>query len=492
MSDSPTKPAATPDRTSFGFFYALVFGAFLGLALLKFGNPPIFEKLVTRPQSLLEYIFFTPWPIAWAYTVLAVMAAAGLFAARWFLNIPRWLAALPAVWLVWQFICASFSVTPGLTRVVLPHFLANVVCFYLGVFALNRATTLKLVWWGLFGALAFILMTGFEQHFGGLEQAHQYLLQYVLPKGGDIPPEYVKKMSSTRIFGTLFYPNSLAGALLLLVPPVLTLCWQLRRWFDASARLFIMGVIGLACLAALVWSGSKAGWLLMLLLGLLALLRMDLTPRAKRTIVGIMIVAGLSAFFVHYAGFFRKGATSVSARFDYWRAAAQTALAHPLFGSGPGTFATAYERLKDPRSEMARLAHNDYLEQASDSGFIGAALYAVWIAGAMVCAFPFRPRTVAKTGLAPANPRSQKPLLDELVRSDENWFRYSIWLGLLGWALQCFVEFNFYQPSLTWPALALLGMLAQQITPEERARLGECAAAGLRKLQQRSVQTPRA
>ncbi len=34
-----------------------------------------------------------------------------------------------------------------------------------------------------------------------------------------------------------------------------------------------------------------------------------------------------------------------------------------------------------------------------------------------------------------------------------------IWLGLLGWAAQCLVEFSLQIPALAWPAFALLGYL---------------------------------
>ena len=55
----------------------------------------------------------------------------------------------------------------------------------------------------------------------------------------------------------------------------------------------------------------------------------------------------------------------------------------PIFGSGPGTFQRSYEQLKAPESEMARLTHNDYLEQFSDSGIIGGLAYLAWIASAL-------------------------------------------------------------------------------------------------------------
>jgi O-antigen ligase len=59
----------------------------------------------------------------------------------------------------------------------------------------------------------------------------------------------------------------------------------------------------------------------------------------------------------------------------------QTAINKPIFGTGPGTFAIAYQAVKKPESEMARLTHNDYLQQASDSGFPGLITYMAFIGG---------------------------------------------------------------------------------------------------------------
>jgi hypothetical protein len=62
------------------------------------------------------------------------------------------------------------------------------------------------------------------------------------------------------------------------------------------------------------------------------------------------VVAGLAGFALKYAGYFERKATSVSARFDYWQAAVQTARNRPVFGTGPGTFAIAYLQVKRPES----------------------------------------------------------------------------------------------------------------------------------------------
>jgi O-antigen ligase len=48
---------------------------------------------------------------------------------------------------------------------------------------------------------------------------------------------------------------------------------------------------------------------------------------------------------------------------------------HPMLGTGPGTFQIPYAQIKRPDDEMAKLCHNDYLEQASDSGLLGFVSY---------------------------------------------------------------------------------------------------------------------
>jgi len=253
-------------------------------------------------------------------------------------------------------------------------------------------------------------------------------------------------MSSERIFSTLFYPNTLAGALLLLLPAALAALWQLRALLTAAARWFLIGLVGTAGLACLYWSGSKGGWLMMLLLGLVALLRLPFSRGLKVVLVTGILLAGLAGFFWRHSAFFQKGATSVSARFDYWDAATQTAKAKPLFGTGPGTFAIAYAKIKRPESEMARLAHNDYLEQASDSGLVGLLTYGLFIAGALLWSFPRAGKTLTADD------------------SDE-WLTFAVWLGALGWSLQSFVEFGLYIPALAWPAFTFLGWLLGKQRP---------------------------
>jgi len=413
--------------------FPLCFGLFLGLALLKFCNPPVMEKFFVPPAGGYEWAI-SSWPTSIGYWLLAGVALVGLGAVRVPESAPRWLIAMPLFWLVWQFISATQSVDAGLTGLTLRHFGACAVCFYLGLFCLSRQGAAALFLWPVAVAFALVLAVGLHQHFGGLQETRDYFFTYLYPTMKDVPPEYLKKLSSDRIFSTVFYPNALAGAILLLLPPLLAWVWQAREQFTIGARSFLCGALLAVALACLYWSGSKGGWLLALASGLVVLLNQSLSKRLKLILVCAVLVAGGAGFIWKYAGFFQRGATSVVARFDYWEAAWKTATAKPLLGSGPGTFGFVYATLKRPESEMARLAHNDYLQQASDSGFPGMVAYALFIGGLIWAGY-------------------SEWRLDRLP------LRLGVWVGLFAWALQALGEFTLYVPSLAWTAFAFGGWL---------------------------------
>ena len=438
-SQIPSFVPASPPADRLIPVFSVCFGIFLGLSLLKFCNPPIFEKWVESPKDEAEFIFGYPWPISWAYLLLIPLSIFGMIVARWRKTSGRWLIWVLLAWWLWQVVSTTQSVDDNLSTATLKHFTACVVCFGLGFFSLSRTRNLWLFWAGIFSGLLLVILAGWEQHFGGLKSSRDYFFTYIYPNLKEVPPEYLKKMSSERIFATFFYPNALAGGMLLLLPPTLALLWGTER-FTKAARWFLIGSIAIGSLACLFWSGSKGGWLLMLVLGVIALLRLPMPAKFRAAIIGLVMLVGIAGFTAKYLEFFRRGATSVSARFDYWEAAIKIARNHATFGTGPGTFFIPYQKIKRPESEVARLAHNDYLQQASDSGFPGMICYCTFIVGAL---FISSRRSDFRTG----------------------WATFALWLGVLGWSLQSMVEFSLYIPSLAWPAFAFLGWLTSGVEP---------------------------
>jgi hypothetical protein len=427
-----TRPVPKTESQPFGAtLFAALTGIFLAVTLAKFGNAVIFETTIAAPNDIFELIF-QPWPFDWGYWLIAILSIVGVVAGK--LEIEKdWRSIfgllLPLVWLAWQFISATQTVDSTLTRYTLKHFSACLVCFCLGRFVLSRAENLHPLLIGLLAGFAIVIWTGWDQHFGGLERTRQFF--YAQPNWRDFPPDFIKKIGSNRIYSTLFYPNTLAAIILLVLPISVAGLWSFDQRFTKSARVVLISIFALGGLGCLYWSGSKSGWLLALLLGFVVLLRLQFNRVLKRVLVVGILVLGLGGFAVRYAKFFEKGATSVVARFDYWRAAVQITANHPVLGTGPGTFFIPYQKIKKPESEITRLCHNDYLEQASDSGIIGFLSFTGFIFGSLIILYPGKK--------------------DILV--------FGVWLGLAGVCLHSLVEFNLYIPAVAWPMFLFLGWL---------------------------------
>ena len=442
--------------------YTLAFGLFLGLCIWKFGNPVILDHKISAPSTPSEFLN-EPWPLHWANWILLPLAGFGallILKKNNFWPQTRWLWLLPLAWLGWQFASATQTVDTDLTSATLWQFFGCVTAYFLGAMIYAREQLWRWLLPGLLAAFAFCLVRGIDQRVFEFPQNLQMLVEGERAGWTNFPPQTVAEMKNEsiiittngtdmanpvildkfkkgRVAGTLVYPNALAGIVLLLWPLSLTLAFGATKKLKPVIRLAAIALTIFLGGAAFFWSGSKLGWLIgMAVIGLL-LLRVDWPIKLKLVIVTIVLGLGLGIFAIRFHNYFANGATSVGARFDYWRAAVQTTAANPVFGTGPGTFQRPYAHIKSPAAEMARLTHNDYLEQFSDSGIVGGLSYTAWIILSL---------TVAAKKLL----RSGDPL------------SFAILAGLLGWFAQGFGEFGLYIPALAWPAFTLLGCLVGQ------------------------------
>ena len=456
--------------------YALGFGLFLGLAILKFGNPVILDHKIIPPVSPAEF-WTDAWPTHWGNWILPPLALAG--AALAFIGKSRWpgtrrLWALPLLWFGWQLLSATRTVDGMLTGTTLWQFASCVACYLLGALVLGRKQALRWLLAGVLAAFALCLIKGINQRLVEFPQSRQLLLEgermgwtnippatfaemkhnrvVITTNGMDVAnPAILAKFARGRVMGPLVSPNALAGLILLLLPVSLVLAFtrtkQLRPPIRTTVIVLTIGLGGMA----FFWTGSKLGWLIALAIGNACLFRLQWPMRLiLATLTGILLI-GLVIFAVRFHSYFAAGATSVGARFDYWRAAVETTLDHPLFGTGPGTFQRPYERLKSPAAEMTRLAHNDYLEQFSDSGIVGGVFYAAWIFLSLA--------TIGRRVWQCGDPMT-----------------FALFAGLLGWFVQGLGEFSLYIPALAWTAFTLLGVLQNE--PASNSPKGDGVAAG--------------
>jgi hypothetical protein len=438
-------------------WYALVFGCFLGLCIWKFGNPVILDQKIDAPTTPAEFWTFA-WPLHWASWILVPLAAIGIgLAVQQKLAWPqsKWLWWLPLTWLGWQLLATGWSEDMSLTTATLWQFFGVVACYFLGAFLFANRQVRYWLLAGILVVFAYCLIRAVDQKLFEFPVNYQVLVEGERSGWTNFPPETIvqmkhdnviittndvdvanpvilKKFEKGRVAGTLVYPNALAGLILLLWPASLALVFGATKSLKKPIRVAAITMVVFLGGAAFIWTGSKLGWLVGMGVAGLFLLRLDWPKKLKLAAVGLVIILGLGVFAVRFHTYFAAGATSVGARFDYWRAAGQTAMANPMFGSGPGTFQRPYAKLKSPGAEMARLTHNDYLEQFSDSGFVGGLAYTAWVVLALVTAG---------------------------TRRNQDVVGFALFAGLVAWFVQGFGEFSLYIPALAWLAFTLLGSL---------------------------------
>jgi hypothetical protein len=443
--------------------YALAFGLFLGLCLWKFGNPVILDSKITPPVSPSDFLN-DPWPTRWANWIfwpLAMVGAAIAFSKNLRWPETKWLWLLPLFWFGWQLFSATKTDYPDLASATLWQFSGCVAGYFIGALIFESETLLRWLLIGVLAAFTFCLVRAVDQRLVEFPQNRQTLVEGERSGWTNFPPEtllemkrenviittngvdvanpvILAKFAKGRVNGTLVYPNALAGAVLLLFPVSLVFAFNSTKRLRPVIRGGVVALTLFLGVAGFFWTGSKLGWLIAMAVGGLCLFRLNWPGKLKFAALGLILFIGLGIFAVRFHNYFAAGATSAGARLDYWRAAAQTTVAHPLRGTGPGTFQKPYAKLKSPEAEMARLTHNDYLEQFSDSGIPGGIFYAAWILAALA-------------------------IIGRRVWNFGSPMTFAIFIGLLSWFVQGIGEFGLYIPALAWTAFTLLGGLLNQI-----------------------------
>ena len=278
--------------------FLILTGVWLFTALFLFGNPVILDYL--HPPKSVILGGESPPSVRQYLGILAVLGLACVLGFSRLAKpklqlppgVPKRLAWLPAAWLGWQLLSFLQTEDRAMSLATMIHFASCLAAFYLGLFVLGRMRLAKLALWGAALGLMLNLADACVEKFGGLEQTRNSIIAQIesgkldpatLPAkardaGKPIPPEIekqiatlppgtaakvrqlpielVKRMYSTRLYGHMFYPNALAGLILLLLPVSLALLLGQGRWRWARAALALgVGALGLACL-----SSMPTGW----------------------------------------------------------------------------------------------------------------------------------------------------------------------------------------------------------------------------------------
>ncbi|MEI6632414.1 MAG: O-antigen ligase family protein [Chlamydiota bacterium] len=273
------------------------------------------------------------------------------------------------------------------------------------------------------GALA-VSLYGLYQHFQGLAETRAAFEGAL--RGCDMGSAFMGRLLSRAIFSTFFYPNALAGFLVVAIPFTASVCW-FRKTDALSAA--TAGYLSLLAASSAAWAffpelagkplllaglfaavtalaaglgiaekreGGMLRTLCIFPIAILPLWALALTASegawlslCAACVLAPLLFAGrfraawiiVLAFAVLCVGAWCSGSIpaglmdSLGARADYWRAALGMWRAHPLAGMGPGTFAGAYPAFRLPGSEEGRMAHSAYLGLAAETGVAGLAAF---------------------------------------------------------------------------------------------------------------------
>ena len=412
------------------FVFGLATVAFL--APLKFGTPVMIQGAAPLPRDAFEWIHFS-----WPNELVIILIFAGFI---WLvLDRDRMLArvdllfTLPLFFLLTQALAVPGTICPQATIDTLMLFAAVVLLFYVGAWYVRDGAATAQIFGGLALATLFVCLLAMRQHFGGLAESRAYAALYV--DAAHVPKDFLLRMTSNRVFGSLVYPNALAGFLVVTFAPTLVWIWVRARSWDARVKWIALVFAGGVMLFCLVLTGSRGGFLAFGVMAL-AVFACWFPAGGRRTVFWLVgLVATLVVIFLlgQRAGFLHFGTTSLESRMDYWRGAVAIAKDHPWVGTGPGTFGSIYPKYKTALTEEAQVVHNNFLQMWSDSGVLAFVSYALlWIVAVRDSFRLARQRVGDAAAMAVCG-------------------------ALAGWTVHGLVDFDLYAPGVALPAFILLG-----------------------------------
>jgi O-antigen ligase len=267
-------------------------------------------------------------------------------------------------------------------------------------------------------------------------------------------------------FGPYVNHNHYAGLMEMLIPlMVASLLPELRR----GAPAVLLGFVALIPISSLLLSGSRGGFISLLVEALLAVVVIFLfgslrARQATALVVGAAILAAALLFFWmaprHIA---QRLATmgdgthltevELAERLVVSRDSLGIFRQHPSLGAGLGSFETAFPRFQSlPADFRWDHAHNDYAEALAETGLAGAAILLCalglffWLAFKEVVSRRFsvvsRSFRTSDSRLRTSDPHSRAYRLLPTA-----YFRFAAALGCCGLLVHSFMDFNLHIPA---------------------------------------------
>ena len=200
-------------------------------------------------------------------------------------------------------------------------------------------------------------------------------------------PNALAHMAAWRTFSTFFNPDFLAGFMVTVLP--VALAWYLSK--TSAGITLVAGLSVLLAIVGLVITGSRFGAMAGLI-GVLAFIvigvvsgsigRLQIRRLAPLILLALFAFVFLGRPLAGRIANVKSESHSGNFRIYTWLGTARMAKAHPINGTGLGTFEVAYPRYAS--LGYTTLAHNSYLQVASEAGPI-AAIVLLILLGVSIC-----------------------------------------------------------------------------------------------------------
>ncbi|MFO7541118.1 MAG: O-antigen ligase family protein [Chloroflexota bacterium] len=357
-----------------------------GLALLVFATYTRFSDVLKHEYGMPSFIL-----------PLALLLMAALVMRWWFLNeeIHNWegTAVLLGLYGLVSFISLFYAADYFRAQNALYEFAKDALLLFAVVLALRSRISLRAVVWALiFAGIWMGTLTTYQQLTGTFDNTYWGFAQTEVKN-------IVGQVSDHRAGGPLASPNFYAMILVVLVPLALDRLWHEKQWGLRFLALWAF----LTCLLSIIFTFSRGGFVALVVVLALMLMRKSLKPLHLLLSLALLLVAWqfiptnyteriyTTLNLLPGSGEDARNEVSFRGRTSEVLVAWQIFTDHPILGVGRNNYKRYYQEYAQPlgwdNRREERSAHNLYLETAAETGLIGLAALGAIVGMALWCAY---------------------------------------------------------------------------------------------------------
>ena len=266
---------------------------------------------------------------------------------------------------------------------------------------------------------------GIYQYYWGFEITKKFVFSHkeLLEK---LPPTFLERLESNRIFSRFIYPNVYASFLLTVLP--LSYFTTFEKNFYIK---FFSWVVFFIAFYNLILTGSIGGLFVFIFVFHIIVLFLIFPEKIFIRTLPIFFIIEIFIITIAYKVGIFPHIHSFIDRLLYWKSSIYVFKEKPLLGVGPENFRFLYLKYKLPQSMEAKHAHSLFFETLTENGILGVILLFSFL-----FLVPYR---VFKNG-------------------KENFYLYGIGFSFLSLFLHNMIDFDFVDPSSSFLFFLLAGI----------------------------------